>query len=136
MNCTLKRLQYRADGVFGDLRADDGSLIAQTLEHAYPCLPPDDKLFSPKIPKGEYTCRRRLSPHFKRDVFEVLCVPECTYIEIHWGNFDNDSEGCILLGLHLGKATDGAQMLTYSRQAFDRFMALQAGVNEFTLTVI
>lgn len=136
MNLRLQRLQARADGIFSDLFDDQGELLAQTLEHAYE---QENASWQAKIPCGTYTCRRGLHRLHGMaepfETFEVLGVPGCAGILFHWGNFDRDSEGCILLGNHIARAEDGSQMVTDSRKAFGKFMVLQGGIDEFTLTV-
>jgi hypothetical protein len=87
------------------------------------------------LPDGTYTCKRRLSPEFGYELFEIMDVPGCTYIEIHVGNLQKDSKGCVCLGMGLGKLGT-QQMVTSSRVAFEKFMALQDGCDQFTLTVI
>jgi Family of unknown function (DUF5675) len=129
MDIILHRTEETADGVFGILTDSFGSQLAVTIEHAYDSGHGDGS-FTAKIPAGEYTCQRRHSPHFGFDVFEVLDVPNCTFIEIHPGNTEKDSEGCILLG----SFRQGNDILE-SRKAFDAFMAKQINVDKFTLTV-
>ncbi len=131
MDCALVRTDFRADGIFSELREPSGDLIAITLDHAYP-----DGLgaWVPKLVDGTYVCKRRLSPEFGYELFQIMDVPDCTYIEIHIGNFQSDSKGCVCLGMGLGKM-GAQQMLTSSRAAFNKFMALQNGCDEFQLTV-
>lgn len=141
MDMTLKRTMFRPDGIFSGLLYPDGSRFCFTLEHGFKGLetyPADDSgaqlTYQPKIPPGVYTCKRRHSPHFGFDVFQVMDVPNCTFIEIHPGNFDKDSDGCICLGDAIAQI--GAdEMVTNSRKTFDKFMALQADVETFQLTV-
>jgi hypothetical protein len=133
MDLTLKRLQFRADGIFSDLKAGE-SLVAQTLEHAY-----EGAGWVPKIPYGAFKCVRGahrlhgMTEDF--ETFEITGVQSHTNLLFHWGNFNKDSEGCILLGRSIARAPDQTQMVTESRESFARFMRLQEGVKEFTLTV-
>lgn len=130
-DCTLTRVNRRPDGIFGEL-ASGSSFQCVTLEHAFEQA---DGTFAPALPAGTYTCQRRLSPHFNEDVFEILSVPGHDYVEIHPGNFNRDSKMCVLVGEAV--ADDGSEeMVTNSRATFDRFMALQSGVQEFQLSVI
>jgi hypothetical protein len=134
MNLVLSRLQNRQDGIFGDIFSEYGELIAQTLEHAY-----DGPMWRPKIPSGTYKCVRSLhrlhgmTEDF--ETFEITGVEGHTNLLFHWGCFNSNSEGCVLLGLHVERGPDQTQMLTHSREAFAKFMTLQEGVKEFTLTV-
>jgi hypothetical protein len=132
MNCTLIRAEWRPDGIFGQIISDDNQFKCVTLEHAYLV----QGNWMPKIPVGEYECARRLSPRFNFEVFEVLNVPNCTYIEIHPGNYNADSEGCILLGESAIEQPNGEKIISMSRQAFGQFMLMQNGLQTFKLTVV
>lgn len=129
MELTLTRRQYRDDGIFSQLTGLGNPIL--TLEHSY------EK--KPKVPRGTYRCVRGM--HYLKgmkkpfETFEVKSVPKCTGILFHVGNYNRDSEGCILVGENLGMS-NGALMLTHSRAAFYRFMRALAGVNEFTLHVV
>ena len=59
-----------------------------------------------------------------------------TGVLFHHGNYSRDSDGCILLGMGLGRMKDGGRMLTSSNVACKQFMKTQDGAKEFTLTVI
>ena len=141
MTLTLTRKQCREDGIFSDLTREDGSLLAQTIEHAYEAtaLPDGTPQWRAKIIKGEYTCERgdhRLHGMEKPfTTFEVKSVPHCIGILFHWWNFNKDSEGCILVGTHIERAPDGSQMVTQSKGAFERFMNEVSRVNTFELIV-
>ena len=131
MNLTLTRNSYEQDGVFGVLTNEDGARIAVTLEHAYLLL----SSYVPKIPPGTYTCVRgehqlasMLTPF---STFEITGVPGHTNLLFHAGNFNADSEGCILLGKNQAPG-----MVTDSKETFAYFMSLQDGLNEFTLEVL
>lgn len=132
MNMKLIRKMYLSDGIFSDMYSDDNQKFCVTLEHAY-----DDGegAFCAKLPSGVYTCRRRLSPHFGYELFQILNVPNANFIEIHRGNVNKDSEGCILLGDQQTRI-NGVDMILNSKETFEKFMRLQADVNEFQLTVI
>lgn len=119
---TLTRCRFTPNGIFGELTNDQGQHLAYTLEHSYNNIP--------KIPVGSYTCKRRLSPHFGYDVFELIDVPGHDFIEIHIGNYNADSNGCILLG-----AGTNEDEITSSRTAFNAFMASLTGVDTFILTI-
>lgn len=143
MNLTLTRKQYRSDGIFSDLLTDEGPvLLAQTLEHAYKFGGEDGSRgfgFDAKIPKGKFQCIRSLHRLHGMDhdfeTFEVTGIEGHEGLLFHWGNFNKDSEGCILVGERIVRSEDQTQMITNSRQAFERFMRLQEKVEEFMLTV-
>jgi len=68
------------------------------------------------------------------ETFEVTHVPNHTGILFHAGNYNCDSNGCILLG-RVGMDSDQGTMVTNSRDTFTRFMLDLEGVESFPLTV-
>lgn len=122
----LSRKMFRDDGVFSVLHDR-----FQTLEHSYNLLP--------KIPNGTYTCVRGMhrlhgmTEDF--ETFEVTGVEGHSNLLFHVGNYNEDSEGCILVGEQVGQKLNGGKMITNSKVAFKQFMGLQAGVDSFTLVV-
>jgi len=135
VNLTLTRAANRADGVFGRLTDESDKQIAVTLEHSYMM---GEGGFGAKIPVGEYTCKR--SSHRLHGMtsdfitFQVMDVPNHNNILFHWGNYNQDSDGCILLGRNIEPGIN-CNMITHSRDTWQAFMNLQNGLNEFTLTV-
>lgn len=139
MNLKLTRVVFDSHGIFGTLTDHDDIAIAVTLEHSY-----DAKLgngsYAPKLPNGEYKCLRGThqlhnAPPF--ETFEITGVPGHTGILFHAGNFNEDSEGCVLLGRRIVPNPSGdGDMITSSKNSFLKFMDLQDGINEFTLTVL
>jgi hypothetical protein len=136
MNLRLERRFYRPDGIFSDLKDDTGKLIAVTLEHAY--MDASGK-FVPKIPQGAFTCKR--GPHRLHGMssdfmtFEICGVAGHSNLLFHWGNYNKDSEGCILVGKSIA-FLNGMKMITRSRESFDQLIRLQDGVDSFQLIVI
>ena len=132
MDLILKRQKATAHGVFGVLiRTDTGEQISVTLEHAYE----DDEHFVPKVASGTYICRRHPPNRLPYETFELQDVPpfyghSVLGILIHIGNFNKDSEGCILLG-----KSDSDTMICGSKVDFQAFMQLQQGVDSFTLVI-
>ncbi len=133
MQFKLKRTDRNVDGVFGVLTDEQGHEVLRTLEHAYG---PD---FAPKVLTGEYTCKRSAHRLHGMDhdfeTFEVTKVPGHSGILFHWGNYNQDSDGCVLVGKHATLGPGGPTMIINSRTTFARFMDLLKGINEFTLTV-
>lgn len=136
MNVTLNRTQYRADGIFGELRSDTNhKVLSFILEHAYL---QDDGSYQPKVPPGVYTCKR--GDHKLHNMvnafttFEVLNVPNHSGILFHIGNYCADSDGCLLMGEAIVPSSKG-QMITQSKANFADFMKLQDGLDSFQLTV-
>jgi len=84
----------------------------------------------PCIPAGEYRVTVYQSPHFGRLMPLVEDVPGRSGIEIHWGNFVRDFEGCIGVGATRGELPDGSPTIWNSRAAFDRlFGQLSAAID-------
>lgn len=138
MNLKLDRTASRQDGVFGVLLDEGGHTVAFTLEHAYAS---GEGSFSAKIAPGEYSCKR--SQHQLEGMtmpfttFQVLDVPNHTNILFHWGNYNKDSDGCILLGESIAPipTQPGSDMIINSRKTWQKFMDLQTGIDAFKLTV-
>ena len=137
MDLILNRVVSEADGIRGQLSSNDGSFIANTLEHAYT----EGEVFLPKVAEGTYKCMRHAPNRLPYETFELQNVPDfqgkpVTGILLHIGNYNQDSDGCILVGSAMAKdgVTEQA-MLLGSKIAFETLMKLQTGVNEFTLVV-
>jgi hypothetical protein len=67
--------------------------------------------------------------------FEITGVPGHTGILFHMGNYNQDSDGCVLLGESTVPDPDPT-MITSSVLTFNQFMGSQTGVDTFQLTVI
>lgn len=136
MDLILTRTMCEADGIFSELRSLK-EMVAYTLEHAY-----DDGSgrgsFCAKLLAGTYTCKRGMhrlhGMTHDFETFEVTNVPGHVGILFHVGNFNKDSEGCILLGSAVAPYK-GGHMITNSRKEFAEFMELQKGVSQFILEV-
>lgn len=74
------------------------------------------------IDAGTYICKKFSGAKYQ-NVFEVTNVPRRTSILLHWGNFEKDTQGCILLGLQAGSMND-APCIMQSRNAFELFRKL------------
>ena len=133
MNCVLTRFRFLDTGIFGVLKDEAGGVLAYTLEHNFGG--------QPKLAVGTYTCQR--GSHILKGMsfpfitFEILGVPPfqgspVTGILFHCGNFNADSEGCVLMGS--ADAPDFS-MVTGSRADFSAFLNVQEGVDEFILIV-
>lgn len=131
MDLTLTRNRFGANGIFGELNNASKNLNLVTLEHSFD--------LKPKLSPGTYTCVR--GKHQLLDgkppfvTFEITGVPDfqgnkVTKILFHTGNWNVDSEGCVILGCLLGQGC-----VLESKIAFDRFMDLQTGCDSFTLVV-
>jgi hypothetical protein len=71
------------------------------------------------IPSGRYRVTLVWSPKHECMVPLVNDVPGFSAIEIHWGNTDRDTAGCLLLG---SSHIPGQDMVSGSNAAWDEFM--------------
>ncbi len=146
MNLTLKRKIYCPDGIFGVLEDETGSTVAVTLEHAFKkedvhSGSPSINEWYPKLNPGNHKCVK--GPHRLHGMtsdfltFEITGVPGHSNILFHWGNYNDDSNGCVLVGKQvLNQPTKTNKiMITSSVDTFHKFMELQSKINEFILTV-
>ena len=98
----------------------DGTFEAYSLE-----LPLKDGLPGSAIPPGTYKVTTYPSPHFGRLMPLLQGIPGRSEIEIHFGNFPDETRGCILLG-----KTQTTDFVGESRAAFDAFWAKAQGPME------
>ena len=124
----LIRVKHDSDGTFGVLVFPDAPVFV-TLE---PQWKDNEKNIS-CIPEGEYKCVRYNSPTYG-ETFMVTDVYGRSYILFHWGNTENDTEGCIILGYEFGKLGIKDAVLN-SKAAFREFMQRLEGYNSFLLRV-
>jgi Family of unknown function (DUF5675) len=135
MRFTLEVIKRLPDGIFGTLTSDTGWQCV-CLQHAYL---QNDGTYTAKVSPGIYTCKLRDSAHFGYKVYGLVDVPAfqgkpVSDIEIHRGNYNKDSEGCILLGEDI-ITSNGQDMITKSEKTFDEFMELLGKSEEFTLHI-
>lgn len=77
------------------------------------------------IPAGWYTLTKYDSPSLKRKVLLFKHVPGFSFIEIHNGNFRDDTKGCILVGADVVDIDeDGSQDVTDSNSTLDKLLSL------------
>lgn len=141
MKLTLIRTSLGHDGIFGLLQDEARTQIAVTLEHAYDSGNGDGS-YAPKLQPGEYTCVR--GPHRLHgmtnsfETFEIEGVKGHDNILFHWGNYNKDSEGCVLLGRRIVPNPDAPaeNMITSSKNTFQKFLDIVSGLDRFTLVVI
>lgn len=133
MDFTLRNRRSSVDGVFGELVDAKGTFNFVTLEHAYS---DGNGHFFPKIEPGVYTCVRFQSPHLGYEVWHLTGNDsDHHFFLIHIGNYNDDSDGCILIGKGYGNKSDGGKMIVSSKQAFAALMEAQKETDSFTLTV-
>lgn len=88
----LERRIITTKGILGIIKRPDGVEICRTLENPYINNRPDISC----IPEGNYLCTRDYIGKFKH--FKLQNIRGRSNIEIHCGNFEKDTKGCILLG--------------------------------------
>jgi hypothetical protein len=114
------------NGVFGTFSSSDGAFSCVTLERLFDGLP--------KIPAGQtYTCHLgtfTLEGYQPAQYFQLLDVPNCTDILIHFANYTYQLNGCIAVG-----QTCVGNMITSSDATFKSFMNF-VGTDDFNLTIL
>ena len=121
------RLESTQAGTFGALRIDK-QLFCSTLEP----MELDNQKNLSCIPAQPYLVRPVESPRFG-GVFEVQNVPGRSHILFHAGNFVASTEGCILLGEHVGKLKNKRAVVN-SGTTFKKFLA-EMGRKPFRLII-
>ena len=78
------------------------------------------------IPDGVYELGTRWSPKFSstfnHDMIWVKNVPNFDFILLHWGNTDDDTDGCYIIGDQLG-IVKGQEAVLNSRATYKRLYA-------------
>ena len=105
MNLTLKRLNLTPNYTEGELYVN-GVYFCKTLEDTNRDLNKNGKFDNNEkkvygetcIPYGKYKVILSYSSKFKRELPEILEVPDLQGIRIHRGNKISDTLGCILCG--------------------------------------
>lgn len=120
MKLRLVRFRKESEFTHGELTVD-GEFECYTLEDAV--REPGVKIpGKTAIPPGTYEVDITHSPRFKQQMPILLRVPNFEGVRIHTGNTQDDTEGCILVGLELrGKA------LGYSRIAYQHLFPKLTG---------
>ncbi len=133
MIITVKRLRNNGDTTIGEMYIDD-VLVCNTLEDQ----PNTKKIYAEtRIPAGTYEIKFRKEGKFHRQYSErfkefhvgmlhITNIPGFEYVLIHVGNTDEDTAGCLLVGVAKGweleKSTD-----TYKKVYKEIAAALLAG---------
>lgn len=105
MNLTLKRLNLTPNYTEGELYVN-GVYFCKTLEDTNRDLNRNGQFDNNEkkvygetcIPYGKYKVILSYSPKFKRELPEILEVPDFQGIRIHRGNKISDTLGCVLCG--------------------------------------
>lgn len=134
----LERVSESDDFTMG--RFNGHGFKLRTLEEEWR----DNEVGESRIPAGTYTCKRSVYRRYGYETFEITGVEGRTRILFHSGNTEEDTQGCVLLGVGVGRllVTDeetGERRyklgVILSRVAFKRFMAHFEGVDEFELEI-
>lgn len=148
MRARLSRFADSPDGVFGwlDLFDDAGVRVARFATGEEDWL--ENRAHVSCIPAGTYLCKRSVWHKTGAETFEITGVDGRDRVLFHWGNTEEDTEACVLLGSGFGAvATRDEDQPGHpvrlkwaiaggtSRPAFKQFMALLEGIETFELEV-
>ncbi len=113
----LSRLESGKQGTFGIIIFDRFGCFSLELADR------NNKPNVSCIPVGTYLCKWTYSPRFKREMYEVVGVPNRAGIRIHSANLAKQLNGCISLGYKLGSIDDTKAVLV-SKPAVREFEKL------------
>ena len=129
--------------------SDDDTTISRVLvDQHFLCFGLEDEYREEKVAKetriaagnyrvrirtfgGHHTRYSRRFPDFHQGMLEIMDVPEFTDILIHCGNTDEDTAGCLIIGI--GANTEPGDMsISQSVTAYRRFYqtVIQSALNE------
>ena len=113
----------------------DGSIGALLINNEVLCwtLTPDSFDEKYHLSLGKYEYKRFRGTKFK-DTFEII-VPGHTEVLFHNGNTEENTKGCVLLGMKTGEI-GGKRAVLDSIDAFDKFMRIMGVTQEGILEVI
>lgn len=126
MIITVDRIKSDSDATLSKVDVD-GQFVCFGLEDEYR----EEKVASEtRIPAGRYKVGLRTEggfhtrytkkfPGMHRGMLHVLNVPNFKFILIHIGNTDEDTAGCLLVGLNAA-VDDGELRVTSSRLAYQK----------------
>ena len=128
-NIRLTRIAANPNhGVFGTWVLD-GQPICVTLEPYHRSNTQNISC----VPSGQYIMKRVDSPKYG-NVWEVTNVQGRGNVLCHWGNWDENTQGCVLLGEKYS-VLDGRWAISESKNAFNEFMELTKNETELLLTI-
>ena len=129
MKIKVIRKEFANDRTFGDMFID-GEFFCNTLEpNAIDWSKQRKVAGKTAIPEGTYKVRLGWSQKSQRIVPWLMRVPHFRDIQIHVGNFPNDTRGCILVG------DQDKDVLVNSRAVFDRLMKKLKGEKDIEIEV-
>ena len=139
MELSLKRfIANNPDGVPGVL-IKGVDILCMTLEEEWK----DNARNISCIPEGSYVCKRVTRPS-GQVTFEITGVIGRTSVLFHPGNTEEDTQGCVLVGMEFGKKIvqdeDSGERreklaVLRSTEAFEKFMTLMGDRQTFILHV-
>jgi len=119
MNLTLYRFHASDYDTVGLLYVN-GVFAVFTLEDQYQAV---KVMNETRIPAGRYRVALqyspKMSPHYGHDMISILNVPGFTGIRIHKGNTEEDTSGCLLVGLMADISHGGRSKLLRSTEGYN-----------------
>lgn len=114
LDITIARTSENASSTTGELFVD-GRFVAHTLELPWR----NNQSYISSIPVGSYTAHLRFD---KSDGWRLQLddVPGRSGVQLHIGNYPNQIEGCVLVGLAVNNAESRVEL---SAEAYDRLRA-------------
>lgn len=133
MKITIIRLLDNTVQTLGILQIWDGEMKifeCKTLELPWK----ENQVNISCIPTGTYNVLRYNSPKFGK-TFHVIGVPNRSEILIHKGNYNKDTQGCILVGIRYADIDkNGTMDIAGSAMAMNRL--LEVAPDHFKLTIV
>ena len=127
---TLVRKVFEKDRTLGELYLEGIGYFCDTLEpHCIDWSKEKKVAGKTAIPEGTYKVKVAWSPKRKRNVPWLQNVPHFSGIQIHPGNYPNDTRGCILVG------SAEKNVLVSSRVAFSCLMEKLKFENDIEIVV-
>jgi hypothetical protein len=128
-SCRIYRHETSGQGTLGLLMIND-VIFCATMERPDLQNAPDIS----SIPTGQYTCIRVNSGKYGA-TFEVANVHGRSKIRFHWGNFVDETEGCVLLGQSF-ETMHNRRAVSNSKRTFKKFMKTMEDHAVFKLTIV
>lgn len=122
----IKQSQYEARLLRG-VESDNGTFGTLYYKDIPLCVTVEDVWLNnhPRIsciPAGIYKCTKYSGTKYK-NVWILHSVPNRSAILIHWGNTEDDTEGCIIVGSEFG-TVGGKKAVLGSKKAFKRISGI------------
>ncbi|MDA7705719.1 DUF5675 family protein [Rickettsiales bacterium] len=127
-NFILKRKYRNGEATLGTLLNEHEEEICKTLEN--PWL--DNEQGVSCIPEGIYEVQVDDTGRFQ--YWKILNVPERDAVEIHYGNREKDTRGCVIFGKRWGFIADELAVLT-SKPTLNRLKKNKTLPDKFSLQI-